>query len=449
MPKLFFICGQCGYKSSKWLGKCPECESWNSFVEEYEAEPSKKSKSIVSTESVPVPLRLDDIQFSEKDRIWSGIGELDRVLGGIVPGQAVLLSGEPGIGKSTLLLKLAGELSKTRNVFYVNGEESGTQVKQRALRIGVNSPGLFMYGENNINEVIKQIKKDKPGALIIDSIQTVYSPDYTSLPGSVVQIRECTYQIVSYCKESGIPLILVGHITKSGSIAGPKIVEHMVDTVLFFECDARGYFRVLRSLKNRFFSTEEVGFFTMEENGLAGIENEATAFTQLHSARVSGISYFPYVEGNRVLPVEVQALCVPSQFNYPKRNSEGFDVNRLSMLIAILEKKQKIVLAGHDVYLNITNGIKINDPALDLAVLSAVYSSFKDADAFLDTAVFGEVGLTGEVRPVQKAEKRMAELARLGFNRFLVPYFPKGYKINASAQILPVKTIDEGILALY
>ncbi len=451
MKKVLFLCANCGYQSSKWLGKCPECDSWNTFIEEeIDTTRSKKSTGDDFSESKKTPVvLLSDIKKDEKERSYSGITEFDRVVGGIVPGQTILLSGEPGIGKSTLIIEAAGQLAKQNKVYYINGEESNSQIKLRAARLEIESENLFLYSENNIHSIVNKLKKDKPSFVFVDSIQTVFSPDYDSLPGSIVQMRETAYQLVTLCKEINISLVIVGHVTKSGSIAGPKVIEHIVDTVLFLEMDNRGYYRILRSMKNRFFSTEELGFFTMEENGLKSIENVTEAFLYEHNTSVSGISFFPLAEGNRVIPVEIQALTAPSQFNYPKRTSDGMDVNRLFMLIAIMEKNLKINLSHFDIYLNITNGLKIQDPGLDLAVISAIYSSYKDLPSSLDIMLCGEVGLTGEVRPVMKIEKRITESTRTGFKKIIIPYQANKLKKSEVFSIMPVKNINECISLLF
>ncbi|OHD55798.1 MAG: DNA repair protein RadA [Spirochaetes bacterium GWF1_51_8] len=441
-----FLCQECGYKTTKWLGKCPQCGEWNSFVEEVES-PADTAVSVHDTPGTG-PIAIDKVEYSESSRFSTGIGEFDRAMGGIVPGQAVLLSGEPGIGKSTLLLQTAASLSVGRKVFYINGEESNAQVKSRAARLGIKTAGLYLLNDNNLEHVVSQIDTHKPDILFADSLQTLYSPRYASLPGSVLQVRESAHELISLSKGLGIPLFLVSHITKGGDIAGPKIVEHLVDTVLYIETDSRGYYRILRSLKNRFFSTDEVGFFTMGESGLTGIEDISTAFTSIHSGEVSGVAIFPMIEGNRVFPVEIQGLCTASQFNYPRRAADGIDLNRLSMLAAIMEKKLGANLSASDVYVNITGGLKIEDPALDLAVIFAVYSSLKNKPSALDTIVFGEAGLTGEVRPVFRMEKRLQESKRLGFKRAVIPFQQKGIKPPDGLSVLPVKSIEEGIALL-
>lgn len=450
--KKHYLCSNCGYKNSKWLGKCPECGTWNSFIEEIESPQDHKNPSSGTDHPSYEPTPISNILLDDKQRTVSGFYELDRVLGGMVPGQAIFLAGEPGIGKSTLILSVANRLASVKKVYYINGEESNSQVKLRADRTGANAPELYLFCENDIEKLKERVRREKPGVLFVDSVQTVYSGGFSSLPGSVVQMREATFELVSLCKELDIILFLIGHITKAGVIAGPKIVEHMVDTVLFMETDTRGYYRILRCLKNRFYSTEEVGFFTMETDGLKGIEDLSKAFTYRHPEKVSGISVYPLMEGNRVIPVEIQALTVPSQFNYPKRNAEGMDSNRLSMLIAVMEKNLKISLAGQDVYLNVTNGLRISEPSLDLAAVMAIYSSFKDVPSLQDTAVFGEVGMTGEVRPARKMEKRIAEMARLGFRKIMVPYNEKAVNAPESPNgtvLLPISNIQEGVKVLF
>ncbi len=447
MRKVFFLCGNCGYQSSKWLGRCPECSSWNSFVEELVNNRSRVELPLKSKKTSAVP--LSGINDVENERLFTGIAELDRVLGGIIPGQSVLISGEPGIGKSTLILEAADKLSSHGKVFYINGEESNSQIKLRANRTGSDKCEILLFPENDIDEIISLIRRDEPKFVFVDSIQTVFSPSFESLPGSIVQMRESAYSLVKLCKEMNITLFIVGHVTKSGIIAGPKILEHIVDTVLFLEMDGRGYYRILRTSKNRFFSTDEIGFFIMEETGLKCIESVSEAFLYEHEDGVSGISFFPMAEGNRVIPVEIQALVSPSQFNYPKRTSDGMELSRLFMLLAVMEKNLKINLSHHDVYLNVTNGLRIQDPGLDLPAVAAIYSSIKGLPSALDIMACGEVGLTGEVRPVIKIDKRIAESSRNIFKKMIVPYQAGKLKKPDGFTIYPVKSISECVSLMF
>ncbi len=441
MPRLktFYLCSECGFKSAKWLGRCPQCDSWNTFVEEVEQETTHTHTASTALQ----PLSLEAVDFSEADRVQSGLSEFDRVVGGLVPGQAILISGEPGVGKSTLLLQLAREFARRGRVYYVNGEESNAQVKSRAERLGIKEKELFLLSSNNLEEIIARLQSDRPSLCIVDSIQTLHSERFTSLPGSIVQARECSFELIQAAKTLNIPLFLVSHITKSGSIAGPKVVEHMVDSVLFLESDERGLYRILRSLKNRFFSTDEAGFFQMGALGLLPVEDLGHAFVNIHEKPVAGVSTFPYLEGNRVIPVEVQALCVPTQFNYPRRTADGLELNRLQMLLAILEKHLGLNYSAQDVYLNITGGLRINDPALDLAVIMALRSSLSNKPLPADSAWFGELGLASELRPIKRTDRRIQELARMGFHAI---YFPAGKgKLDTppDTKLYPLRNLQE------
>jgi DNA repair protein RadA/Sms len=453
MPrKSYFLCSECGYKSGKWLGKCPECGNWNTFVEETENEKPGSAGSARSPGTSQPAAPLSEVSASESERLFSGEPELDRVLGGIVPGQAVLIAGEPGIGKSTLVLALAARLSvhfgsKGSKVHYVNGEESNGQVKLRADRLGIGSSPLLLAGSSDLETVIERLKREKPAAIVVDSIQTIQSASFDSLPGSIVQVRECTYALVEACKAQGAVLFLVGHVTRSGNIAGPKVVEHIVDTVLTLETDARGYYRILRSQKNRFHSTDEAGYFTMEEHGLTGVADLSRAFTVGRDEETSGVAVYPMLEGSRVFPVEVQALCVPTEFNYPKRTADGFDQNRLAMLAAVMEKRIEARLSGFDIYLNVTGGLRVQDPALDLAVIFAVYSAAYDKPLPKGCAVFGETGLTGEVRPVNRSPKRIAEMARLGATTLVYPHEDGAKIVQPGCRLLPVRSLREAVTA--
>ncbi len=436
--KSSFICASCGYKSSKWLGRCPQCGEWNSFIEEVE---ETESRPLTIGDAKEAHL-LSDISFKDSDRFFSGMAEFDRVLGGLVAGQAVLISGEPGVGKSTLLLQLAHKFAKKKKVYYVNGEESGPQIKSRSERLGLSGANVFLVPENRLEALVQRINSDKPDVVIVDSIQTLSSSRFTSLPGSIVQARECAYELVGVAKKLNMPIFIVSHITKGGQIAGPKVVEHMVDTVLFLESDRQGFYRVLRALKNRFFSCDEMGLFEMKAKGLTGIKNISSAFLHPHETQVSGVSVFPFIEGSRVFPVEVQALSTPSRFNYPKRTSDGMENNRLLMLLAIMEKRLGLDFSTQDVYVNITGGIHINDPALDLAVAAALVSSLKDRPISLKTAFFGELGLAAEIRPVRSFEKRIRELSRLGFTALFLPK-NKNIPSDSSVKLYPSGNLKE------
>lgn len=440
-PRTFYLCSECGFKSAKWLGRCPQCDSWNSFVEEVERDLPLTSAT-VNTSTVQA-LQLDQVAFNDDQRLHSGLSEFDRVVGGLVPGQALLISGEPGVGKSTLLLQLAREFTRQGSVYYVNGEESNAQVKSRAQRLGIAEKGLYLVSTNRLEDIVSLMQQDRPSLVIVDSIQTLQSARFTSLPGSIVQARECSFELIQAAKSWGMPLFLVSHITKSGSIAGPKVVEHMVDSVLFLESDDRGLYRILRSLKNRFFSTEEAGFFTMGQEGLLPVEDLGHAFLNVHDRPVAGVSAFPYLEGNRVIPVEVQALCVATQYNYPRRTADGMELNRLQMLLAILEKHLGLSYATQDVYLNITGGLSINDPALDLAVVLALYSSLHNRPLASDSAWFGELGLAGELRAVKRSGKRIQELSRLGYRSLYFPAARDRLEAPSEVKLYPLKSLRE------
>lgn len=441
-----FVCTQCGYESAKWMGKCPSCGAWNSFSEEVIVS-TKATRSQTQTSTVN-PVKLKDLNSGEIPRLMTGIREFDRVLGGLVEGQCVLLSGQPGIGKSTLLLQIAGLWKPHGRVLYVNGEESNNQVKIRATRLGIEEDHVRLASEVHLENLLKLVRKERPSLLIVDSVQTLMSDQFQSVPGSVVQVRETAHALVSLCKELDLPLILVAHINKDGNIAGPKILEHVVDTVLYLETDSKGVYRILRSLKNRFSSTEESGFFRMEADGLRGQEDLSEAFRFVHNKEVSGVVLFPFLEGQRVIPVEIQALCSPTQFNYPRRAADGLEQTRLLMLIAILERRLKIKLSDFDIYLNITNGLNIDDPALDLAVILAIWSSLKDTPIPQDAVFAGEVGLTGEVRPIAGLEKRIKESARLKFDRLFFPFTAHVPHSAENIQLFPVKDIEEVLMLI-
>jgi DNA repair protein RadA/Sms len=420
--KAKFVCQECGTESSKWFGRCPGCEAWNSLVEEVESKSSQKTawfgKKIQS-----VPQSLADITTEEQDRYSTNSSEFDRVLGdGIVPGSVVLIGGDPGIGKSTLLLQLAYRFARTTGtVLYVSGEESAKQIKLRAERLGSAGDRLFIYSENNLELVISTIARMKPGLVIIDSIQTVYNPDLSSAPGSVSQLRECTAQLASMAKSEDIPVFIVGHVTKEGAIAGPRVLEHIVDTVLYLEGERHHSYRILRAVKNRFGSTNEIGIFEMTGEGMNEVINPSQFLLAERSVNVSGSVVVPSMEGSRPVVVELQALVTSSNFGTARRTTAGVDYNRVILISAVLEKKVGLQLANQDVYVNITGGIKIDEPALDLGIAVAIASSFRNTPVAPGLVVLGEIGLTGEVRGVNRIEQRIRESYKLGFERFIVP----------------------------
>lgn len=439
--KSAFACSECGYESPKWLGKCPSCSAWNTFKEVHLGKNTKSSAAVRLQNSQPQAIHT--IETRKKELFQTGISEWDRVLGGMVQGQAVLLSGEPGMGKSTLLLQIADMLSQKGDVLYVNGEESSGQVKLRAERLGIKTENLFLFGETDLDQILSAIEEHQPLFLIIDSLQTLSSESVESSPGSLPQLRECTNQVVRLCKSMNIMSILVSHVNKDGQIAGPKAIEHLVDTVLFLESDARRVYRVLRSFKNRFGSTDEAGFFEMLSNGLMPADDLTRAFVSIHEEPVFGSALFAHSEGQRVFPLEVQALCHHTNQNYPRRTAEGIDNSRLSLLAAVVEKQLKIPLSKFDIYANVTGGLDIEDRAADLSVVAAICSSFKEKPLNDKKIFIGEVGLTGEIRPVSGIEKRVKESMRLGIAEIYIPY-AQTQKINAKEfPVKPVRHISE------
>ncbi|MBC7331484.1 MAG: DNA repair protein RadA [Synergistetes bacterium] len=414
--KVRYVCDVCGYETLKWLGSCPQCGSWGSFIEK--APPL--SLSSVSVKSPPTLQKILEEEFEE--RLVTGIGEFDRVLGGgIVKGSVCLLGGEPGIGKSTLLLQIAGKLSSDgKPVLYVSAEESIKQVASRASRLGINSDRFYLVSENNIETIIETAKLSPIELIIIDSIQTVQSDQVGGVPGSVSQVRECAQRVFSFAKEEGISAFMVGHVTKEGNIAGPKLLEHLVDVVLYFEGDKRTQYRTLRSVKNRYGSTLEVGIFEMTSKGLMEVKDPSAIFLSGLEG-VSGAAIGVVMEGERPLIIEVQALVTPTFFPYPRRVVQGFDFNRFQLLVAVLEKRIGLPLGKYDVYLNIVGGLKTNDPALDVPVCCAIFSSYKDIPFESGSLFIGEVGLLGEVRPVSFMGMRLSEAQRQGFSRAYVP----------------------------
>jgi len=416
--KRVFQCQNCGYASPKWIGKCPDCGAWNSFIEEVVEE---EKKHTLNTMDKPQPLSLTSVELSVTDRISTGIGELDRVLGGgIVKGSLILIGGDPGIGKSTLLLQASSSIAKFGKVLYVSAEESLAQLKLRAERLKINLPDIFLLSETSVERIIECARQDDFAAIIIDSIQTVYTEDAVSAPGSVSQIRESATKFMHLAKTTAVPVFLIGHVTKEGAIAGPRVLEHLVDTVLYFEGD-RGYaYRILRSVKNRFGPANEIGVFEMTGMGLDEVTNPSLLFLSEH-ANSSGSVVTATIEGTRAILTEIQALVTPSNFGMPRRNFIGVDYQRVNLLVAVLEKRGRLNLQGADIFINVVGGLKITEPAQDLAVVSAIVSSFRDTPLPEGVVVFGEIGLSGEVRAISQTEIRLREASRIGMKVAIIP----------------------------
>ena len=425
--KTVFVCQNCGAKEAKWTGRCNVCGEWNSFVEEVEVQTKGRGNAVIGTPSSKA-LKLSEIKVNADIRMDTGDGELNRVLGGgMVPGSMILLGGEPGIGKSTLVLQFALH-SRCGRVLYVSGEESISQIKMRAQRLGTDNDDCLFLSGNSLEMVLEHARAIQPDLLIIDSIQTLATETVDSIPGSLSQIRECTNALLRFSKENTISTILIGHITKDGQLAGPKILEHMVDTVLQFEGDQQYMYRILRSIKNRFGSTSEIGIYEMLQSGLRQVSNPSELLLSNHAEELSGIAVSATIEGVRPILLEVQALVSTAAYGVPQRSATGFDSRRLNMLLAVLEKRVGFRLASKDVFLNIAGGIRVSDPALDLAVVMAILSSNIDSALPGDTVFAGEVGLSGEIRAVSRIEQRIAQAGKLGFRRIFVPLGnKKGY----------------------
>lgn len=419
--KSIFFCQNCGHEESKWLGQCPMCKEWNTFVEE-KMTLSKTVEAAKSRGELEV-VTLSSVSTTEDERIKTGIGELDRVLGGgIVPGSLVLVGGDPGIGKSTLLLQVCQRLAENKKkVLYISGEESLKQIKLRANRMGDFSENLYLLCETNLDLIRTVIEREKPETVIIDSIQTMYNEAVSSAPGSVSQVRESTNILMQLAKGMNISIFIVGHVTKEGTVAGPRVLEHMVDTVLYFEGDRHASYRILRGVKNRFGSTNEIGVFEMQRSGLAEVENPSEFMLNGKPEHASGSVVACAMEGTRPMLMEIQALVCKTNFGMSRRTAAGFDYNRVNLLMAVLEKRIGLPLSGYDAYVNIAGGIKMNEPAADLGIVMAIASSYKNQPIAEDTIVFGEVGLSGEVRAVTMPEQRIAEAKKLGFKTCLLP----------------------------
>lgn len=431
-----FFCSECGYESAKWMGQCPGCKGWNTFTEELISKSDKNTVRMAGAKNAPVMLK--DISGTDAERISSKIGELDRVLGGgIVKGSLVLIGGDPGIGKSTLLLQVTRNLTKDgHKVLYVSGEESLRQIKMRADRLGTDFSDLRVLCETNLDEIAEVIKKEAPETVVIDSIQTMFREDISSAPGSVSQVREATSLLMQIAKSLEINIFIVGHVTKEGAVAGPRVLEHMVDTVLYFEGDRHASYRILRGVKNRFGSTNEIGVFEMREEGLCEVLNPSEFMLSGRASDASGSVITCSVAGARPVMLEIQALVCSSNFGIPRRQATGMDLNRVNLLMAVVEKRANINVGGQDAYVNIAGGMKVSEPSLDLATVMAIVSSFRNKSIDPKTVVFGEVGLSGEVRAVSQAELRVMEAQKLGFTTVVLP------KSNLTPQMKTCKGIE-------
>lgn len=447
-PTVKFVCQNCGYESPKWMGRCPDCSEWATLQEEAVApEPARSRGRGASVPAAP-PMKLTDVETTAEQRTSTGISELDRVLGGgLVEGSLVLLGGDPGIGKSTLLMQASGNLAASGTpVLYISGEESPHQIKMRARRLGVDTGALWLSSETDSSQLASLVESSGAGAVVVDSIQTMTDPSSPSAPGTVSQVRGSAGIIAAVAKSRGVPAFLVGHVTKDGSIAGPRVLEHMVDTVLYFEGDRDNAYRVLRAVKNRFGATDEVGIFEMRAEGLEEVENPSAALLAEREAGGSGSAVCPVLEGTRPLLVEIQALAAPSYFTSPRRTAAGVDFNRFLLVLAVLEKRAGVRLGQADIYANVTSGLRVTEPAADLALALAVASSAKDLPVASGTVVMGELGLAGEIRGVPQAERRAREAARLGFDRVILSRRDaKAVSAGAGIRCVGVRTIAEAV----
>jgi DNA repair protein RadA/Sms len=442
--RVVFVCQECGKESLKWIGRCPDCQQWNTFVEmNVRAEPALARPS---TPFSP-PQQLSEVEIDSAERRPLPIAEFNRVLGGgIVAGSLALISGDPGIGKSTLLLQAAASIANDDNrVVYVTGEETTHQIKIRAERLGLGGEGLYIMAETDLERVLEQAHQAAPALVIVDSIQTVYAPGMESAAGSVAQVRECTMRLMQFAKTSGVPVFISGHVTKEGAIAGPRVLEHIVDVVLYLEGEPFSAYRLLRCVKNRFGSTNEVGVFEMKEQGMVEVENPSLAFLSQRGAATIGSAVVPVIEGSRPLLVEIQALTTLNAFGQPRRTANGVDFNRLLVVAAVLTRRVGLKLAAQDIIVNVTGGLRVGEPAADLAMALAIASSYRDAEVVPHTAVVGEVGLSGELRAVNQMDRRLSEVARLGFKKCIIP--KTGVKLNPpkDIEIITVSTLREAV----
>jgi len=452
MPKTktVFVCQNCGAESPKWIGRCPSCKEWNTYHEEIVAPASSHERAWLSGQEKRKPELLDNIKSDEHNRQKTGIPEFDRILGGgMVPGSLILLGGEPGVGKSTLALQLALAM-EGKIVLYVSGEESEEQISLRAKRLKKSNPSCFIYSETDLEAILAQAENLKPGLIIIDSIQTIHTGILESSAGSVSQVRECAAQLLKFSKITGIPILLIGHITKDGTLAGPKVLEHIVDIVLYFEGDNNYIYRLMRSVKNRFGSTSELAIFEMVESGLREVANPSEMFINQHDEPLSGIAIAATVDGLRPFLIETQALVSSAVYGTPQRSSTGFDARRLNMLLAVLEKRAGFRLGVKDVFLNIAGGIKVDDPAIDLAIITSVLSSNLDIPVGRDVCCSGEVGLSGEIRPVSRIEQRIREASKMGFRKIYISKFHRNITVKGiDIEIVQVGKVEALVRSLF
>ncbi|MFD1363501.1 DNA repair protein RadA [Lentibacillus salinarum] len=447
--KTKYVCQECGYESARWMGKCPGCNSWNTLVEEIDASSAGSRHAMGrDTKTAHRPESITTVEMQKEPRITTIMKEFNRVLGGgIVPGSLALIGGDPGIGKSTLLLQISAQLAdKQLPVLYISGEESIRQTKLRADRLGINTELLYVLAETNLMDIINQIEQTKPAFVVIDSIQTIYREEVTSAPGSVSQVRESTSELMRVAKSNGIPIFIVGHVTKEGAIAGPRMLEHMVDAVLYFEGEQHHTYRILRGVKNRFGSTHEMGIFEMKEEGLREVMNPSEIFLEERSQGAAGSTVVASMEGTRPVLVEIQALISPTSFGNPRRMATGIDTNRIPLLMAVLEKRVGLMLQNQDAYIKVAGGVKLDEPAIDLAVAVSIASSFRNQPTKPEDIIIGEVGLTGEIRRVSRIEQRVQEAAKLGFKRVICPDKNlEGWTAPAPIHVIGVNTVQEAL----
>jgi DNA repair protein RadA/Sms len=450
--KVLYTCQTCGFQTPKWMGKCPDCGEWDTLVEEVRSAAVLRRATTGRTTGASKPVPINAVELAEEPRVATHIKEFDRVLGGgLVQGSLVLIGGDPGIGKSTLMLQALNAIATAgRKVLYVSGEESVKQLRIRSQRLAAGSANLLVVSEIDLDAILAMVNETAPDVLVIDSIQTMFSADLTSAPGSVGQVRESTMRLMLMAKNSGVPTFLVGHVTKEGVIAGPRLLEHMVDTVLYFEGDRNHVFRILRAVKNRFGSTNEIGVFEMKSEGLAEVANPSALFLSERPENVSGSVVTACMEGSRPILVEFQALASSTNLGTPRRTVLGFDQNRVALLVAVMEKKLGLHLTGHDIFMNVAGGVRIIEPAADLAVMGAIASSFLDKPIDAGTIAIGEVGLTGEVRAVGNMEIRLGEAAKMGFSRCLAPAINvERLTPKQGIEVVPVRTVDEAMDQLF